>query len=114
MTTTFSPRAAHNTLVQSADPSAAAHRRVTTPTRKSAQPGKGVDLAVVGLATAVVAAAVSFAVLTLGGDPAPVALLPASHPARAVETAATPGVHRLTIPGPVGVAPVPPTWELRP
>jgi hypothetical protein len=98
MTTTYSPWAAHDTLGQSAGPSAAAHRRVTTPTRKSAQPGNGADLAVVGLATAVVAAAVSFAVLTLGGDPAPVALLPASHPARAVEAAATPGVHRLTSP----------------
>jgi hypothetical protein len=114
MTTTYSPWAAHKTLVQSARPSATAHRRVTTPTPESASAGTRVDVAVVGLAAAIVAAAVSFAVLTLGGDPAPVALLPASHPVRAVENAVTPAVDQLTVPGPVGVAPAAPTWAPRP
>ena len=113
MTTTYSPWAAHKTLGPCARPSAAAHRRVTTATPESAA-GTRVDLAVVGLAAAIVAAAVSFAVLTLGGDPALVALLPASHPVRAVENAVTPAVHQFTAPGPVGVAPAAPTWAPRP
>jgi len=114
MTTTYSPWPAHKTLGQSARPSAPAHHRVTTPTPKSASAGTRVDLAVVALAAGIVAAAVSFAVLILGGDPAPVAVLPASHPVRAVERAVTPTVHRLTIPGPVGLAPAAPTWAPRP
>ncbi|HXO52234.1 MAG TPA: hypothetical protein VN888_14675 [Mycobacterium sp.] len=67
MTTTYSPWAAHKTLGPCARPSAAAHRRVTTATPESAA-GTRVDLAVVGLAAAIVAAGVSFAVLTVGGD----------------------------------------------
>ena len=114
MTTTYSPWPAHKTLGQSARPSAPAHHRVTTPTPKSASAGTRVDLAVVALAAGIVAAAVSFAALALGGDPAPVAVLPASHPVRAVERAVTPTVHRLTIPGPVGLAPAAPTWAPRP
>ena len=114
MTTTYSPWAPHKTLGQSARPSAPSHHRVTTPTPESASAGTRVDLAVVALAAGIVAAAVSFAVLTLGGDPAPVAVLPASHPVRAVEMAVTPTVHRLTIPGPVGLAPAAPTWAPRP
>jgi hypothetical protein len=66
VTTTYSPWAAHKTLGQSARPSAPAHHRVTTPTPKSASAGTRVDLAVVALAAGIVAAAVSFAVLTLG------------------------------------------------
>jgi hypothetical protein len=33
---------------------------------------------------------------------------------RAVEKAVTPTVHRLTIPGPVGLAPAAPSWAPRP